>query len=321
MSANKPASRTGRCRTQTRLPLIGRAAPCSGAGYRATLRSVLVGPSVTPRLMRSPSILVFDSGLGGLTVFREIARARPDARLIYAADDALFPYGKVPEDALVARVVGLMGELIAAHRARPRGDRLQHRVDAWCCPRCARASPCPSSAPCRRSSRPARPRTRKLVSVLGTEATVAREYTHALIREFRPGLRRHAGRLGRLAALAEAELARRAGGRRRDRAEIAPCFVDGRRAAHRHHRARLHALPAAARPLRAPRALAGALDRSRRPPIARRVVELIGPATGAHRPGTRRARSSPPAASPPPILLRRLPISGLRREFARAAGI
>jgi glutamate racemase len=26
-----------------------------------------------------PTILVFDSGLGGLTVFREIVKARPDA--------------------------------------------------------------------------------------------------------------------------------------------------------------------------------------------------------------------------------------------------
>jgi glutamate racemase len=37
-----------------------------------------------------PTILVFDSGLGGLTVFREAARARPDARYVYVADDALW---------------------------------------------------------------------------------------------------------------------------------------------------------------------------------------------------------------------------------------
>ena len=42
----------------------------------------------------APTILVFDSGLGGLTVFREVAKARPDARLVYAADDAFFPYGR-----------------------------------------------------------------------------------------------------------------------------------------------------------------------------------------------------------------------------------
>ena len=43
------------------------------------------------------TILVFDSGLGGLTVFREVAAARPDAAYVYVADDAGFPYGDQPE--------------------------------------------------------------------------------------------------------------------------------------------------------------------------------------------------------------------------------
>src|SRR5205085_3996951 len=112
---NKPAPRLGRDKREARLPLVAAPRLVPAAGYRATLRSVLVGPSVTPRIMHSPGILVFDSGVGGLTVFREIARARPDARLVYAADDALFPYGKVPEHELIARVVVLMGELIEKH--------------------------------------------------------------------------------------------------------------------------------------------------------------------------------------------------------------
>src|SRR3954466_5047494 len=115
MAANKPALRTGRDKRDARLPLVAAPRLVPAAGYRATLRSVLVGPSVTPRIMRSPTILVFDSGVGGLTVFREIARARPDAHYVYAADDALFPYGKTPEAALVARVTGLMAELIETH--------------------------------------------------------------------------------------------------------------------------------------------------------------------------------------------------------------
>src|SRR5258708_32456931 len=61
------------------------------------------------------TILVFDSGLGGLTVFREIAKARPDAAYVYVADDAFFPYGRHSEAELVARVVPLMQELIATH--------------------------------------------------------------------------------------------------------------------------------------------------------------------------------------------------------------
>src|SRR5437764_12923380 len=63
----------------------------------------------------SQTILVFDSGLGGLTVLREIVSVRPGARYIYVGDDAFFPYGHHSEAQIIARVVPLVGELIAAH--------------------------------------------------------------------------------------------------------------------------------------------------------------------------------------------------------------
>ncbi len=59
---------------------------------------------------------MFDSGLGGLTVLREVVAARPDAHYVYVADDAFFPYGDHGEDQLIARVVPLFGELIDRHR-------------------------------------------------------------------------------------------------------------------------------------------------------------------------------------------------------------
>ena len=59
------------------------------------------------------TILIFDSGLGGLTVFREVSAARPDARFVYLADDAAFPYGDLAEGALVERVTGVLGDAIA----------------------------------------------------------------------------------------------------------------------------------------------------------------------------------------------------------------
>ena len=62
-----------------------------------------------------PTILVFDSGLGGMTVLREIVAARPDARYVYVADDAFFPYGHHSEQEIIARVVPLIGELIDRH--------------------------------------------------------------------------------------------------------------------------------------------------------------------------------------------------------------
>jgi glutamate racemase len=62
-----------------------------------------------------PTILVFDSGLGGLTVFSEVLKVRPDARYVYAADDAGFPYGRLSEAVLAERVVTVMERLIALH--------------------------------------------------------------------------------------------------------------------------------------------------------------------------------------------------------------
>jgi glutamate racemase len=67
-------------------------------------------------VVKAPNIIVFDSGLGGLTVYREVAAALPHARYLYVADDAFFPYGGRDEQALIARVLDLMGGLIAAHR-------------------------------------------------------------------------------------------------------------------------------------------------------------------------------------------------------------
>ena len=62
-----------------------------------------------------PTILVFDSGLGGLTVYREIAAVRPDATFVYLADDAAFPYGALAEPALIARLIALFDKAIAVH--------------------------------------------------------------------------------------------------------------------------------------------------------------------------------------------------------------
>ena len=36
---------------------------------------------------------IFDSGIGGLTVFQEIRRVLPRERLVYLGDTARFPYG------------------------------------------------------------------------------------------------------------------------------------------------------------------------------------------------------------------------------------
>ena len=59
---------------------------------------------------------MFDSGIGGLSVAREIRAALPAAEMIYVADDAGFPYGDWNERDLSDRVVSLVGELIGRFR-------------------------------------------------------------------------------------------------------------------------------------------------------------------------------------------------------------
>jgi glutamate racemase len=61
---------------------------------------------------RVPRIMVFDSGLGGLTVHSEIARILPSAEMIYVADTEIFPYGRLAEDVLVERVRAVIAEAV-----------------------------------------------------------------------------------------------------------------------------------------------------------------------------------------------------------------
>ena len=66
----------------------------------------------------SAPILIFDSGVGGLTVLAEVRKLLPDAPVIYAADTAGLPYGEKTEAQIAARVAGLLGRL--AERFDPR---------------------------------------------------------------------------------------------------------------------------------------------------------------------------------------------------------
>jgi glutamate racemase len=171
-----------------------------------------------------PTILVFDSGLGGLTVLREIVAARPDAHYVFVADDAFFPYGHHGEDQIIARVVPLIGELIAAHApdliviACNTASTLvmSHLREKYKVPFVGTV---PAIKPACASSKT------KRVSVLGTKGTVKREYTKALIRDFAQGCEVTLVGSADLASLAEAALSGVGVSDREISAELAPCFV------------------------------------------------------------------------------------------------
>lgn len=237
----------------------------AGAGYAAP---------VLP--LRIPTILVFDSGLGGLTVLREVMRQRPDADIVYAADDAAFPYGRLAEPALVDRVLSVMERLV---------DRFHPDLVVIACNtastlvlpalRARFAIPFVGTVP---AVKPAAERTRSgLISVLATPGTVARDYTHGLIERYAAGCEVTLVGATRLAGLAEAALKGEPVEDAAITAEIAPCFVakDGRRTD-------VVTLACTHYPLLLPRLQRLApwpvdwIDPA--PAIARRTAQLLGPA-------------------------------------------
>lgn len=249
------------------------------------LVDLLAGTAYNPAVMPSPvpTILVFDSGLGGLTVFSEVLKARPDARFVYAADDAAFPYGRLSEDALVARVLTVMERLIAIHdptlvvvacntASTLVLPRLRERFSI----------PFVGTVP---AIKPAALATRSgYVTVLATPGTVARDYTRDLIETYAAGCRVNLVGSTRLAGFAEAELTGEPVSDEDLIAELAPCFVEEAAG-----RTDVVALACTHYPLLLPRLTALApwpvtwIDPA--PAIARRVVQLLGGPVVGHEAG------------------------------------
>ena len=48
-------------------------------------------------------ILIFDSGVGGLSIYQEVKQMLPTLPVVYCSDTAFFPYGSKPEEAVIER--------------------------------------------------------------------------------------------------------------------------------------------------------------------------------------------------------------------------
>ena len=131
----------------------------------------------------SVRLLVFDSGIGGLSVLAEIRRRVPQAGIVYVADDKAFPYGDWEEGPLGAHVVGLIGRLIG--RYSPDAVVIAcNTASTLVLPalRAAHAIPFVGTVP---AVKPAAERTKSgVIGVLATPGTMRRDYTRALIRDF-----------------------------------------------------------------------------------------------------------------------------------------
>jgi glutamate racemase len=169
-------------------------------------------------------LLVFDSGLGGLTVLDAVRQALPQASVRYLADDAGFPYGGWAEDALIERVVAVIG----ADLARQPADAVIiacNTASTLVLPalRQRLSIPVIGTVP---AIKPAAEQTHSgLVSVLATPGTVRRDYTKALIATYAADIAITLVGATGLAALAEAEMRGDPASDAAILAEIEPCFV------------------------------------------------------------------------------------------------
>jgi len=130
-----------------------------------------------------PSVLVFDSGVGGLSVYQEVRQLLPDLHYIYAFDNVAFPYGEKSEEFIVERVLTIVSAIAKQH---PLAMVIIacNTASTVSLPALREHLTCPvvGVVP---AIKPAAKLTRNgVVGLLATRGTVQRDYTHELIERF-----------------------------------------------------------------------------------------------------------------------------------------
>jgi glutamate racemase len=152
------------------------------------------------------TVLVFDSGVGGLSVLAPIRALLPGLSILYAADNAGFPYGTKTEMEVATRTCALLGRL--SERLRPDLVVIACNTASTIALGHARAVldvPIVGTVP---AIKPAAEQSQsRVIGVLGTNATVRQPYVDRLSAEFAADctVLRHGS--ARLVELAEARLA------------------------------------------------------------------------------------------------------------------
>ena len=137
----------------------------------------------TARCMDARPILLFDSGVGGLSVLAAVRDLLPQASLVYVADSAGFPYGTKSEAEIAARVPALLGRL--AERYDPRLIVIACNTASTIALQHVRAAldvPIVGTVP---AIKPAAEMSEtRVIGVLGTDATVRQPYVDDLAARF-----------------------------------------------------------------------------------------------------------------------------------------
>lgn len=147
-------------------------------------------------------VVVFDSGVGGLSVLHSLQRDIPGHQYVFVSDNAGFPYGTRSEYSLSERVHKVLGQIV---------PYLQPDLVVIACNSASTVvlpslrerfeTPFVGVVP---AIKPAAALTRSgVIGLLATPATVKRRYTHDLVADFAPHCRVHMHGSSELVEIAE----------------------------------------------------------------------------------------------------------------------
>lgn len=158
---------------------------------------------------KTATILVFDSGIGGLSVYSEIKKLLPDLNYIYAMDNAGFPYGDKSDEIIISRVNKIIRQISQLY---PIDIAIIacNTASTICLPILRKTfnipivGVVPAIKPAIAISK------NKHIGLLATKATIRRDYTADLIKQFAEGCHIELLGLSELAIMAEDKLQKKA---------------------------------------------------------------------------------------------------------------
>ncbi|MGH1485862.1 MAG: glutamate racemase [Cellvibrionaceae bacterium] len=132
---------------------------------------------------QAPRILIFDSGVGGLSIVEAIMQQHPNCSVIYASDNEAFPYGIKKESVLVDRVDRVLHQLQSISRA----DIIVvacNTASTVVLPKIRERFSLPIIGVVPAIKPAAKVSPNKIIGLLATPGTIERSYTHELINKF-----------------------------------------------------------------------------------------------------------------------------------------
>ncbi len=152
-----------------------------------------------------PTILIFDSSVGGLSVYQEVRNLLPNLHYIYTFDNVAFPYGEKSEEFIIKRVLKITSAVQQSHSI-VMGIIACNTAStiALSVLRASLTFPIVGVVPAIKPA--ARITVNGIVGVLATRGTVKHSYTHELIDRFATNCRIELLSSAKLVELAEAKL-------------------------------------------------------------------------------------------------------------------